>query len=211
MNKSLSVLLILALFMGLFSSCATDGADSGDFSDGGEKFQDTVEEEKMPVEVDFSLTDEDMFSARDSKTDYDKDEAIFVELKGKGAKCDSDGVRISGSKVTLTAAATYVISGSLSDGMIVVDAEKNAKIHLIFDGVDITSRTSAALYILSADKVHVTLSEDTENTLENGGAFAALDENNIDGALFSKGDLTINGSGRLTVTSPAGHGIVCKD
>ena len=197
--------------MGLFSSCAVNEKGNENFSGGGENIGDVVDGEMALPQVDFSLTDEDMFSTRDSKTDYDKDEAIFVKLNGKGAKCEAEGVRIAGSKVTLTEEATYVISGSLSDGMSVVDAEENAKIHLIFDGVDITSRTSAALYILSADKVHVTLSEDTENTLENGGAFAALDENNIDGALFSKEDLTINGSGRLTVTSPAGHGIVCKD
>ena len=49
------------------------------------------------------------------------------------------------------------------------------------------------------------------NTLSNGGSFTAIDENTIDGALFSKQNLTLNGAGILTVTSPAGHGIVCKD
>ena len=81
----------------------------------------------------------------------------------------------------------------------------------VFDGVDITSKTSAALYILEADKVFVTLADGTDNSLSNGGTFTAIDENNIDAAVFSKQDLTLNGSGSLTVTSPAGHGIVCKD
>ena len=57
----------------------------------------------------------------------------------------------------------------------------------------------------------ITLAQGTENKLSNGGSFAAVDENNIDGTLFSKQDLTINGSGSLMVDSPAGHGIVCKD
>ena len=57
----------------------------------------------------------------------------------------------------------------------------------------------------------VTLADGTENILSNGGAFEAIDENNIDGAVYSRQDLTFNGSGTLTVTSPAGHGIVCKD
>lgn len=93
--------------------------------------------------------------------------------------------------------------------MIIVNAPDTAKLQLVFDGADITSATSAALYILEADKVFVTLVG--ENSLANGGSFEAIDENNIDGAVFSKQDLTFNGSGTLTVTSPAGHGIVGKD
>ena len=69
----------------------------------------------------------------------------------------------------------------------------------------------AALYVLEADKVFLTLAEGTENALSNGGEFVAVDDNNIDAALFSKQDLTLNGAGSLTVTSPAGHGVVCKD
>lgn len=57
----------------------------------------------------------------------------------------------------------------------------------------------------------LTLAEGTENALSNGGEFVAVDDNNIDAALFSKQDLTLNGAGSLTVTSPAGHGVVCKD
>ena len=95
--------------------------------------------------------------------------------------------------------------------MLVVDAPETAKLQLVFNGVDITSETSAALYILEADKVFVTMADGTSNTLTNGGSFVAIDDNNIDGALFSKQDLTLNGSGSLTVSSPAGHGIVCKD
>lgn len=97
------------------------------------------------------------------------------------------------------------------NGIPVVDAPDTAKLQLVLNGVDITSETSAALYILEADKVFVTLANGTANTLANGGSFTAIDDNNIDGALFSKQDLTLNGSGSLTVTSPTGHGIVCKD
>ena len=96
-------------------------------------------------------------------------------------------------------------------GEIIVNAPDTAKLQIVLNGVDITSKTSAPLYIPEADKVFLTLAEGTENTLSNGGTFTAIDENNIDAAIFSKQDLTLNGSGSLTVTSPAGHGIVCKD
>lgn len=52
---------------------------------------------------------------------------------------------------------------------------------------------------------------DSENMLSNGGTYEAVDDNNIDSVIFSKSDLTLNGSGSLTVTAKAGHGIVSKD
>lgn len=95
--------------------------------------------------------------------------------------------------------------------MIIVDAPDTAKLQLVFDGADINSETSAPLYIPEADKVFVTLAEGTENTLSNGGTYTAIDDSNIDSAIFSRQDLILNGSGSLAVTSPAGHGIVSND
>ncbi len=157
------------------------------------------------------VSNEDMFSKRDAKTDYDNESTISVKLNGTTASCESDSIKIDGSTVTITDEGTYIFSGSLTDGMIIVDADEKAKPQLIFEGVDVTSGTSAPLYIKTADKVFVTLAEGSENSLSNGGEFKAIDDNNIDGAVFSKQDLTFNGSGSLTVTSPADHGIVCKD
>ena len=95
--------------------------------------------------------------------------------------------------------------------MIVVNTDKSEKVQLVLSGVNIHSETSAAIYILQTDKVFLTLADGTENTLSSGEEFIDIDENNIDAAVFSKEDLTLNGSGRLTVESPAGHGIVSKD
>lgn len=152
-----------------------------------------------------------MFTDRDGKTEYDESKAVSIKLNGTSATSSSNSVKISGSTVTITEEATYVISGTLTDGMIIVNAEDTAKLQIVLNGVDITSKTSASLYILEADKVFVTLADGKANTLANGGSFTAIDENNIDAVVFSKQDLTFNGSGSLTVTSPAAHGIVCKD
>ncbi len=164
-----------------------------------------------PVKADFSKTDADMFTDRDSETDYDEGDSISITLNGNGATASSDSVKISGTTVTITENTTHIISGTLDDGMIIVDADDKAKLQLVFNGVKINSETSAALYIREADKVFVTLAKDSENVLSNGGTFTAIDDNNIDSALFSKQDLTVNGEGSLTVASPAGHGVVCKD
>ncbi|MBQ6823823.1 MAG: carbohydrate-binding domain-containing protein [Clostridia bacterium] len=152
---------------------------------------------------------EEMFTERDRRTEA-ASEPLEIQLKGDSVTA-SEGVEVSGTTVTIRKEATYRISGTLTDGRIVVDCPDTAKLQIILNGASITSETSAPLYVLEADKVFLTLAEGTENTLANGGSFVAVDENTIDGALFSKQDLTLNGSGSLTVTSPAGHGIVCKD
>jgi len=215
MKKILSILLALTLILGVSAGCSNEFPPNGTEPGSNSSIEGTTDNggknsTPAPVDVDFSQTDGDMFTDRDSKSEYDTSKAVTIQLNGTSATASSDSVQINGSTVIIKEEATYEISGALN-GMLVVDAPDTAKLQLVFNGVDIASETSAALYILEADKVFVTLADGTANTLANGGSFVAIDDNNIDGALFSKQDLTLNGSGSLTVTSPAGHGIVCKD
>ena len=210
MKKTLSIILALILFLSILSGCSFK-EKINDENSSSNSATNNESSSAAPVEVDFSKTDEDIFTQRDNKTDYDESKTVTIKLNGTSATSSSDSVKISGSKITITEEATYVISGELTDGMLIVNAKDTAKLQLVFNGVNITSKSSAAMYILEADKVFVTLADGTTNTLANGGSFTAIDDNNIDAALFSKQDLTLNGKGSLTVTSPAGHGIVCKD
>jgi len=157
------------------------------------------------------INEEEMFTERDFKTEYDTSKSVSVELKGDSVSCKSDAVKIKKNTITLSEEGTYIFSGTLDNGMIVVDAEESDKLQIVLNNASITSSTSSALYIIEADKVFVTLVAGSTNTLANGGTFEAIDDNNIDGAVFSKQDLTFNGSGSLSITSPANHGIVCKD
>ena len=160
----------------------------------------------------FSAKDiSDMFTDRDYEIGYDENSSVLIQLNGDSIACNSNSVKVSGTTATIADEGTYVISGTLSDGMIVVNAGEKDKLHLVLNGVSINSETSAPIYLLEADKVFITLATDTSNTLSNGGNFSAVDENNIDSVIFSKQDLTLNGSGSLAVSSPAGHGIVSKD
>ena len=211
MKKYLSIILVFSLVCCLLTGCGKPSDNGGTINNSETSVTKPSDTSSDPVDVDFSQVDEDMFTDRDSKTEYDESKAVTIQLNGTSATASSNSVKISGSTVTITEEATYVISGTLTDGMIIVNAEDTAKLQIVLNGVDITGKTSAALYILEADKVFVTLADGTENTLANGGTFTAIDENNIDAAIFSKQDLTFNGSGSLTVTSPAAHGIVCKD
>lgn len=153
----------------------------------------------------------DMFSDRDKEVGYEESESVAISLADNGSSCESDAVSITENTVTIKEEGTYILSGSLSNGMVIVEAEDTDKIQLVLNGVSISSTQSAALYVRSADKVYVTTVSGTENRLEHSGTYTAIDENNIDAAVFSKSDLTFNGEGMITVTAQEGHGIVSKD
>jgi len=169
-----------------------------------------VQETTVPTEATQSAPSE-FFTDRDYRTDYTEDTAATIFLTGDSAACDSNAVTVSGSTITIADEGTYLLSGTLDDGRIIVSADKQDKVQLVLNGVTLHSQTSAPIYVLQADKVFLTLAEASVNTLSNGGSFTAIDENNIDAVIFSKEDLTLNGNGSLTVISPAGHGIVSKD
>lgn len=154
---------------------------------------------------------EDMFTNRDKEVGYDESSSVFIELNGDSIKSSSDTVQVDGTSAVISEEGTYIISGTLDDGMIIVNADDKAKIQLVLDNVDISSSTSAAIYVCSADKVFITLAANSENTLSNGGEYVAIDDNNIDAVIFSKEDLTLNGTGTMDINAAAGHGIVSKD
>ena len=154
--------------------------------------------------------DEEMFTDRDGRTGYDETSSVVIQLREDTASCSDAGVSVAGSTVTISREGTYILRGTLTDGQVVVDAGDQDKPQLVLDGASISSSDSAALYVREADKVFVTLADGSDNQLSSGDSFAETEEG-IDGALYSKQDLTLNESGSLTVSAPAGHGIVCKD
>ena len=153
----------------------------------------------------------EQFTDRDQEADYDEADSVSITLSDSGSSCVSNAVSIEGSTVTITDAGCYILTGSLSDGQIVVDAEDSDKVQLVLKGVSVCNANSAALYVKQADKVFVTLAADTENSLKNGGSYVAVDENKIDAAVFAKDDLSFNGTGSLTIEAAAGHGVAAKD
>ena len=110
--------------------------------------------------------------------------------------------------ITITEEGSFLITGSAADLMILVDASEDDEVHLILKDAMITNSDAATILILSAGKVKITLEGDSILTGgENSGTYEGDD---IDGVIWSQTDLTLNGDGSLTVTSPAAHGIACK-
>ena len=150
-------------------------------------------------------------SKRDLDSSYDEVTAT-VTLSDGGTTVNGSGVTVDGDDVTITAAGTYVLSGTLTDGSITVAAGEEDKVQLVLTGVSVTNSDGPALYVQSGDKVFLTLAAGTDNSFSDGGGYTATDgDTDLDAAVFSRSDLTINGGGSLTVTGSNKHGIVSKD
>lgn len=153
----------------------------------------------------------EIFSDRDMEQVADTSEATYITLADGASKVDGKGAAVQGDVIGITKEGVYVIGGSLSDGQIVIECEDDAKVQLVLDDVSITNDTGAAIYVKEADKVFVTTVAGTNNTLSVTGTMEADGDNNVDGVIFSKSDLTINGEGALVITNETDHAIVGKD
>lgn len=206
-KKLLALFCATALSMTAVAGCTGTKSSTGNVV--SSETETNAEETSAQSEAG-SFSSADMFTERDLAGTYEESGAVYVTLSGDGITGEMDGVAINGQTVTITAEGTYIFSGTLSEGQIVVDAD-NAKVQIVFDNVDITCASSAAVYVKSAEKVFVTLAEGAQNTLRNTDEYVAIDDNNIDAVIFAKSDLTLNGTGSLTIVSAEGHGIVSKD
>uniref|UniRef100_UPI004028595F carbohydrate-binding domain-containing protein n=2 Tax=Oscillospiraceae TaxID=216572 RepID=UPI004028595F len=151
-------------------------------------------------------------AAEDIDVGYDEESSVGITFADGSAAIDGEGATSEGETVTISQAGTYILSGTATNGRIIVSADKKAEVKLIFNGVDITCADNAPLLVSKAKKVYIVLEDGTENVLTDSASYSlGEDDSNTDGAIFSKADLTINGSGTLTVNANYKHGIVSKD
>ena len=152
------------------------------------------------------------YSDRDKDASYDEAAATKIALAGQGATVSGEGAAVEGTAVTITAAGTYVVTGELMAGSLVVNAGDQDKVQIVLDGASIRNEAGPALNIQQADKVFVTLAAGSQNTLADGASYELAEgEDEPNAALYSKADLTINGTGALTVEGNYRHGVNSKD
>ena len=151
----------------------------------------------MSAVTEISTDDMDFeFSNNDTTYDYDESEAKTV--------ADSE------KTVKITAEGTYVVSGEHES--ITVSAPDTAKVRIILKNATVSNTSGPAIYIEKADKVFITAYKDTTNTLSDGTSYTGdFKDTNIDGTIFSKTDLTLNGEGTLNITGNCKCGVVSKD
>lgn len=152
------------------------------------------------------------YSDRDRDASYDEAAATKIALTGQGATVSGEGAAVEGSAVIITAAGTYVVSGELTAGSLTVNAGDADKVQIVLSGASIRNEAGPALNIQQADKVFVTLAAGSQNTLADGASYTLAEgEDEPNAALYSKADLTINGTGALTVEGNYRHGVNSKD
>ena len=176
-----SVLLVSLLTIGL---AACGKAENN--SQSGENSDDTIISGKVDVK----------YTSRD--------------LAGTWREENATKVKLSGDSYTIKEAGVYVFSGTLKDGQIIVEAGDTDKVQIVLNGVDIKCADGPAILIENADKTLITLAEGSENTVADGKTCASAEDQPC-GTIFSKDNLTINGSGKLVVKGNFRHGIVSKD
>lgn len=186
------------------SESASESASSASESSGSSSGTVTV------TAIDESLYDLD-YTDRDKDPSYDAAAAVKIELAGATSAAGGAGVEAGGSTVTVTEAGVYLVSGEL-EGQIVVDAPEDAKVQLVLDGADIANPTGSAIYVKQADKCFITLAAKSENSLSDGADYAfAEGEDEPDAVLFSTCDLTLQGTGSLSVRASYNDGVKTKD
>lgn len=181
-----AMLLVCTMFFGCVSTGETASASS---------------------EMDFTFTNNELDAG------YEEASATKITFNGAEASVSGSGASVgTGSVVTITEEGTYMVTGTASDGQLVVNAPDTHKVQIVLKGVTLTNADSAALYVQQADKVFITLAEGSKNLLADGKTRGTSEaESQLDGVIYSKADLAINGSGQLTVTGSYNHGIVSKD
>ncbi len=142
-----------------------------------------------------ALETADMFTDRDLEQTPDLTSAVTYTVK-------------DGEDITITEAGVYVLTGSATDVTVYVDADDEAKVQIVLDGVSVTNTDAPVIYVKNADKTFVTTTADS--TLAVTGTFTADGDTNTDGVIFSKDDLVLNGTATLTVNS-SDNGVVSKD
>lgn len=149
----------------------------------------------------------------DYYSDWENENPNYIELNGNTASLKGSGAEVKDSKITITSAGVYVISGKLDDGQIIVDVQDKGTVKFVLNGSEIKSSNNAPIYVKNAGKTIISLQEGTENNIIDGAKYTLADASTDEpsAAIFSKDNLVINGNGKLTVKGNYKDGITSKD
>lgn len=150
--------------------------------------------------------------SKDTDTDFTESEACIITLNGTSAEFSGSDAAINGKKITVSAAGTYIVRGTLDDGQLIVNV-KSGDVRLVFDNARISCSDSCPVFVANADKVIITLAEGSDNFLSDGSLYDTSDEVTAEAnaVIYSKDDLTVNGSGSLKINAAFNNGITCND
>lgn len=159
-----------------------------------------------------TYTGNEYFTDNDLNGEWSSLQLTEITLSGDSASIKGNGAYFDNGSLTIKNGGYYDITGELTDGSIVVDTYSSSKVWIRLNGVSVTRSDDAAMIITTADKVFLTLADGSSNSFVSGETFSEEAESaKRNAAIYSKEDLTINGSGSLQVTAGYKHGIKCND
>ena len=136
----------------------------------------------------------------------------IISFSDAGLDKDTDGVTFVNSTLTIRNPGEYMLSGELTDGQLCVDCSEEGKVTLYLNGVTVRTSSITALMIGECKpKLVLSLVDQTDNVFSNGSLPGPDEDEEPNGAIFSRSDLVIEGSGSLQVNALSGDGIVSKD
>lgn len=201
-------ILALLISVSILMSCS---ANNGNITAGTT----TEIDENSSVELDIKTMSESLVKYEDNDfyTAWEDENTNYINLNSASAEFKGSGAEINKNIITINAPGTYVVSGRLDNGQIVVDSQSDEAVRLVLNNAEINCADNAPIYIKNSGKTIISLAENTNNIITDGSNYKLGDES-IDepnAAIFSKTDLTLNGSGTLTVNANYNNGIVGKD
>lgn len=154
------------------------------------------------------------YSTEDMDASWNEATATSIVLSDSGSLVDGAGAQvISGTNVIqITKAGTYVVSGEITDGQIIVEADVEDLVRIVLNQASISCSDGPGISIVSCDKTIITLADGSANSVSGGEASSTdATDDALDAAIYSEADLTINGTGSLNVNGNLGNGITSKD
>jgi hypothetical protein len=152
------------------------------------------------------------YNPEDLDSAWNESGAAAIALNGDSAVVSGEGAAFAEGLLTISQAGTYVLSGTLTDGQILIDTGKNDLVRLVLNGVSLSHSSGAVIYAPQAGKTMIILAKGTQNTVADGPNYTFPEgENEPDAAIFAQDDLTVAGEGALSVTGAYKHGIRSND
>ena len=162
------------------------------------------------VETDLSADTNKSFSDRDLDGSWDESTAVYISLDDFAGLATGAAYELN-EDLYLIGAGTYVLSGTMENHSVIVDADRG-KVQIVLDNASIINEDAAPVYIKDADKVFITLAEGSVNTLSLTGELnEEQTQAGVNAAVYSRDDLSINGEGTLYVNSTLYNGIRSSD
>lgn len=146
--------------------------------------------------------------------DYKAGEYQTVGLNNTTIDFQGVGAEVSGSDLIISSPGTYVISGTLDDGCIIVDSEQEENVTLVLNNASLTCSDGSPIFVKNCGKnVVISLPEGTSNTVVDGTVYTNeyIEDEEPSAAIYSNDDLRINGTGELIIKGNYNDGIKCDD